>query len=186
MGIFFVVFEVICIMVSWLFAKRIVKERWLGAKRMLWAEDETMDINEMRQIAECIFNDEKANVKNCSVTRKFEDEIITEVIVETERKKFSYKFLKLYSKFLSVKKIHEKINKEATKYNQGKKSYITNFGSYYSTRKETFPSFVYGEPKYVKFEDAEFPVPNNYDYVLTTIYGDYMKLPKESDRQRHL
>ena len=91
MGIFFVVFEVICIMVSWLFAKRIVKERWLGDKRMLWAEDETMDINEMRQIAECIFNDEKANVKNCSVTRKFEDEIITEVIVETERKKFSYK-----------------------------------------------------------------------------------------------
>ncbi len=104
----------------------------------------------------------------------------------SKRKKFSYKFLKLYSKFLSVKKIHEKINKEATKYNQGKKSYITNFGSYYSTRKETFPSFVYGEPKYVKFEDAEFPVPNNYDYVLTTIYGDYMKLPpKSKQKARH-
>lgn len=91
MGIFFVVFEVICIMVSWLFAKRVVKERWLEAKRMLWAEDETMDINEMRQIAECIFNGEKTNVKNCSVTKKFENETITEVIVETERKKFSYK-----------------------------------------------------------------------------------------------
>ena len=29
----------------------------------------------------------------------------------------------------------------------------------------------------MNFEDAQFPVPVNYDSYLSHIYGDYMKLP---------
>ncbi len=29
-----------------------------------------------------------------------------------------------------------------------------------------------------KFEDIDVPLPNEYDYILTSIYGDYMKLPQ--------
>lgn len=40
-------------------------------------------------------------------------------------------------------------------------------------------------PKKVRFEDIEANVPNNYDYILKRIYGDYMKIPPESERTTH-
>lgn len=36
-----------------------------------------------------------------------------------------------------------------------------------------------------RFEDSEFPVPNNSDAYLTDQYGDYMVLPPENKRQIH-
>lgn len=35
---------------------------------------------------------------------------------------------------------------------------------------------------YVKFENEEFPIPEQYDELLTNIYGDYMKLPPVEKR----
>ena len=90
------------------------------------------------------------------------------------------KILKLYSRFISVRRIHEKMIKKATKYNQGSKQKLCNFGSYYAIRKEVFPVSAFGEPKYVKFEDGEFPVPSDYQYVLETTYGDFMTLPPKN------
>ena len=37
-----------------------------------------------------------------------------------------------------------------------------------------------------KFEDIEVNVPNNYDEILTSIYGDYMQLPPLEDRYNHI
>ena len=39
-------------------------------------------------------------------------------------------------------------------------------------------------PKKVKFEDIEVNVPNNYDKILTRLYGNYMELPPEDKRFR--
>ena len=39
-------------------------------------------------------------------------------------------------------------------------------------------------PKKLKFEDIEVNVPNNYDKILTRLYGDYMELPPEDKRFR--
>ena len=46
-------------------------------------------------------------------------------------------------------------------------------------KEEVFPL------KTLKFEDAEFFVPNNYDGYLTKMYGDYMQLPPEEERIYH-
>lgn len=98
-------------------------------------------------------------------------------------KSIKQKLMLIHAKFLNITNIHKKILNEATKYNSIDCKYLANFGSYYSFQKETIPKIAYGEPKYVKFEDGMFPVPNNYDYVLTTVYGDYMKLPPKSKRK---
>ena len=38
----------------------------------------------------------------------------------------------------------------------------------------------------IKFEDAEFSAPINYDTILRTMYGDYSKLPSEEQRCGHI
>ena len=48
-------------------------------------------------------------------------------------------------------------------------------------RKDDFKSVVK-----VKFEDIEVNAPVNYDYILTSLYGDYMQLPPEEGRYNHI
>ena len=38
----------------------------------------------------------------------------------------------------------------------------------------------------VDFEDIQVNVPENYDEILTNLYGDYMKLPPEDERYNHM
>ena len=98
-------------------------------------------------------------------------------------KNFKQRLLKIYSHFLSVQTIHKRINKMATKYNGGSQEFITNFGSYYDVRYETFNASAFDETLMVPFEDELFPVPKDYDYILRTIYGDYLKLPPVSKQK---
>lgn len=42
---------------------------------------------------------------------------------------------------------------------------------------------IYGNPKYVPFEDTELPVPEHYHEYLTQMFGDYMKLPPIEQRK---
>lgn len=36
-----------------------------------------------------------------------------------------------------------------------------------------------------KFENSEYPIPVNYDYILKQVYGDYMTLPSPDKRITH-
>ncbi len=36
-----------------------------------------------------------------------------------------------------------------------------------------------------RFEDGEFNIPENYDAYLKIFYGDYMRIPPESERSDH-
>lgn len=67
----------------------------------------------------------------------------------------------------------------------------------YSEEKATHYSHLIEEPKgYIKkeglfpvttmkFEDKEYPVPNDYDAFMRSLYGDYMTPPPETDRTGH-
>lgn len=50
---------------------------------------------------------------------------------------------------------------------------------------ETFTRESFGEGKEYDFEDQRFIGPKDYDYVCKTIYGDYMTLPPEDQRNKH-
>jgi lipopolysaccharide cholinephosphotransferase len=48
---------------------------------------------------------------------------------------------------------------------------------------ERLPREAYGLPAEVDFEELTWPAPTDYDLVLRTLYGDYMRLPASAKRR---
>ena len=51
--------------------------------------------------------------------------------------------------------------------------------------KEMFPKSIYGKGKLYPFEDLMLNGPEDADFVLRQMYGDYMELPPEDQRNHH-
>ncbi len=100
----------------------------------------------------------------------------------SRKKSLKIKFLKIFSLFVSIEFCHNRIYYLMTKFNSDSRKYAVNYASYYSVDKQTIPIEKYAETMYVDFEGHKFPVPKQYDYILTNIYGDYMKLPPKEKR----
>ena len=76
-------------------------------------------------------------------------------------------------------KKHEKI---ATRYNNDVTRRFVGLGGGYSYEKELQEWENVEQLLLHKFEDCEFWIPKGYNNILTNLYGDYMKLPPESER----
>ena len=63
------------------------------------------------------------------------------------------------------------------------KSDMVSFLFGYKYEKKQFPKIYFEEGIKMKFEDTDFMVPRKYHDFLTSIYGDYMKLPSV-DKQK--
>ena len=127
----------------------------------------------------------KSQVKKFNKIRKYRDILLIKVRYKI---KFSWKRLLYYieSPFYSNKKLHEKINKLSTRENKNNKKYVVNYSSSYGVKKEIFPICCFDKTIFIDFEDILVPIPKNYNYVLTRIYGDYMQLPPKNKRvSRH-
>lgn len=83
---------------------------------------------------------------------------------------------------LSLKKEQEKFDK-VFKSTKGKKCMLVGDISGRYGFREFVPRGYFGKPRQRRFEDIMINVPNKYDRYLTRIYGDYMELPPESERQ---
>lgn len=73
------------------------------------------------------------------------------------------------------------------KYVQGKQSKVVTVPS--GTKRyggERLDIDVVNPLKKVPFEDTEIYVFNNYDWYLSNLYGDYMKIPKVKNREHHM
>jgi len=56
------------------------------------------------------------------------------------------------------------------------------FKSFFAPTCDLYKKEWFNSSKLMKFENSEFFVPVNYQQVLTSTYGDYMKLPPEEER----
>lgn len=78
--------------------------------------------------------------------------------------------------------INSKIDKNLNKL-RGGSDYLGLPG--WETYRIFFPKELFAQTIMHKFENGEYPIPKEYDEILTMIYGDYMKLPPEEKRYPH-
>jgi lipopolysaccharide cholinephosphotransferase len=71
-------------------------------------------------------------------------------------------------------------------YNKRETEYACWFlHSYDQTQYHTFKAHIFKNRTKLKFEDREFWAPVEYDVILRSLYGDYMRLPQEWARAPH-
>ncbi len=99
---------------------------------------------------------------------------------------FKMKLVSL-TNYLFSKNLFDKWNKNILmkRKNTGYINHLTD-----GTTKRMFDRFLmeendFDEMRYMEFEGYQFPIPKNYHKILTTCYGDYMKLPPIELRHPH-
>ncbi len=96
---------------------------------------------------------------------------------------FRFAFFVL-SRFVNKSKLFASIQKKYTKINFDKVNFAGAVGGSYR-EKEVLPQDVFTEYTELPFEEYSFKAISQYDKYLSSIYGDYMKLPPEEKRVSH-
>lgn len=96
--------------------------------------------------------------------------------------KKKYRIRYFWGKFLPYGVLQKKINDIFTGENGKNAGYIANFASSYVISREIFAADMFEPARTVDFEGMEVTIPAKAEEMLTTIYGDYMKLPPVEER----
>lgn len=87
---------------------------------------------------------------------------------------------------ISTVELHKIQNRLMKRYNGDFSKYFINYGSNYSTIKQTMPKETYIPFKEISFEGKMYFAPNDTNYYLKRIYGEnYMELPPVEKRITH-
>lgn len=97
-------------------------------------------------------------------------------------KKIIKKYLQLLSKLIPPRLINNMYDYLCTKTNKKNCKYTTSFASGYGWKKQLFPNEYYGDGLFLEFEGNFFRVPERYDLILESLFGNYMELPPVSRR----
>lgn len=93
-----------------------------------------------------------------------------------------------FGKLVTREFIHTLLSKSITMFSNHQTDYVgclTNGASNHEFQHFTIKSSVFKETVLHEFEGYMFPIPKEYDYVLTKNYGDYMTLPPLNERKPH-
>lgn len=100
-------------------------------------------------------------------------------------KKTCFAFFHILNLFIPSGFLKKKLQKNMIRYNG--KGYLkcSSLSSPYGYFKEILSKSEFSDMTEYEFEDRKYLGFSNYDYYLTKIYGDYMKLPPENKRHIH-
>lgn len=91
--------------------------------------------------------------------------------------------LNFISKIITKKELAKKINRFYMKLNRNKTLFCCDFDG---NEKGIVPSSMFKEIIMIKFENIMLPAIGDFDKYLTHIFGNYLELPKESERHTHI
>ena len=100
---------------------------------------------------------------------------------------FEQKIKKLIRRFLahSPKRCLKDIERLHAQSSYEDSEFVGSIACLYNSAKNRVPKSCFENTVDVEFEGIKFKAPAEYDYVLRSIYGDYMQLPPEEKRVTH-
>ena len=99
--------------------------------------------------------------------------------------KHRIKMLVLKAFTRSTKHYLKKIDELHSRYSYSDSEFVGSIACLYNSPKNRVPKSCFENTVDVEFEGIKFKAPAEYDYVLRSIYGDYMQLPPEEKRVTH-
>ena len=87
-------------------------------------------------------------------------------------------------RLISLNKWNQIMNRYLSSHEFDSSPAVGNFSGHWE-EKEIMAKEIYGTPTLVTFEDGMYYGIEKWDEYLTNMYGDYMKMPSESERQSH-
>ena len=87
-------------------------------------------------------------------------------------------------KLMNADKRLKKLDRALQRYDYDTSAYAWNFSGCYGQR-EIVPHIQLGGSRTAEFEGMQVSIPEAAEAYLTSIYGDYMKLPPEDQRRSH-
>ena len=96
---------------------------------------------------------------------------------------FKKKLLMYSASPLSLKPFRNFVLHQLTKYNNRDTEDFATFGERYRFKATFYKKRLFGKPLYVPFENMMLPVPEDYDGMLTQLFGDYMTPPPAKEQQ---
>lgn len=90
-----------------------------------------------------------------------------------------------FGKLMNLDKQYEKLENQLKKYSSKKSASYMNFNGRYRFNSILDKKTIYGNGALYDFEGLKLNGPANYDAYLSKIYGDYMTIPPENNRNDH-
>ena len=78
--------------------------------------------------------------------------------------------------------LNKKMDETMQEYNDPFAEHLVSMASHYSYWKQLMPKSIYGTPNRIDFEGLSLPAPAKIHEYLERIYGNYMELPPEDQR----
>lgn len=89
----------------------------------------------------------------------------------------------LLARLIDTRKVAEHINKVSQKYDVNNSPCVASFQGCYGEKEQMPSSFL--DTIEVEFESHMLPTTKEWDYYLTSLYGNYMELPPKDKRVQH-
>ena len=96
------------------------------------------------------------------------------------------RIIKKLHPFLKIEgsKWRNRIDVQLKKYGPADSEYVFNFIGVKGI-KEIFPKAIFYETRSARFENDSFLIPDNYELYLSQLYGNYMTVPPDSEKNSH-
>ena len=88
--------------------------------------------------------------------------------------------------YVSSDRLFSELDNEMRRYEKDKTNYLCSMAGRHPYENESSPAAYFGTPVLAKFENREYFIPHDADKYLRKMYGDYMKLPPESEQKANL
>lgn len=103
----------------------------------------------------------------------------------SKRKRILYRCGATIIKIVPNNTINALIDKNARKYSKRETGIVSSFTDTYENKYLIVPKSLFRNLEDIEFEGKKYPAPKDYDFWLSSYYGDYMKLPPIEQRVKH-